>query len=276
MKILQFKRGTTDSDSKRTSLTPGELYINTNNDSVWVGKENGQFQIGSYQSVVTDISANQSATDPTKVVLNITKKFANGSTSITPVTADISGTVDIANRLTTGSTSNQKIFYLSSGYPRVNTGVIGTGSESRPIYYNDGFKEITSLDIGQIKVTTITGQLQNKNVKFDNCVLSDIDYVQSKNRLSKTLFVGPNGETVSASVVNKGRVYAVTAWSPVDMEQSNVFILSVANSTTTIINSSSITYNQHSIKYNSSNRKIYYCIQDEPDQGYITSIQCIG
>ena len=43
MKILQFKRGKSDDDSKRTTLNAGEMYVNTANNSVWVGKESGQF-----------------------------------------------------------------------------------------------------------------------------------------------------------------------------------------------------------------------------------------
>lgn len=160
MNIIQFKRGTADNDSKRTTLNAGEIYVNTANNSVWVGKESGQFQIGSYGEVVTNISSDASS-DPTKAKFIVTFKTASGSTRTQGIEANISGTVASAQRLTSnagkdGTSGIMNPIYFSGGVPRAMQSTIG--SITQPVYIKDGKVTECEQMLTGIKVATTSNK----------------------------------------------------------------------------------------------------------------------
>lgn len=137
MNILQFKRGTADDDSKRTTLNAGEIYVNTANNSVWVGKESGQFQIKSKPKIGVDIVnssdaivnefitkldiINDGANKPT-----VFRIYKNGSNSYEEKTISIQTSTSNA----TNAQYAQKIGTSSS--------LTTAGSTSRPVWVNSG------------------------------------------------------------------------------------------------------------------------------------------
>lgn len=197
MNILQFKRGNSDSDSKRTDLQSGELYVNTSNESVWVGKDSGQFQIKSKPVLGVDI-VNANNTVISKLVKDFTiTSTGTGGASVVNITYSddstaqrnitISGTVANAANATNsqyaryigtsashpaiGSTT-KPVYVNSSGQISVLSPDYNIGSGSLPVYYNKttGFtpvdtlqnlvyttKKITNANNGIILVTSTYG-----------------------------------------------------------------------------------------------------------------------
>ena len=163
MNIIQFKTGTSDSDGKRTGLEAGELYINTNNQSVWIGKGAGQqFQLGCFDEVVTKIDS-VTGSDPTKAKFVVHTKKANGTIPAPyEITAKIDGTVDYAKKL------------VSSG----STGR-SAGNTDKPIYFKDGIPTDISVTTGGKKL-----------VKFDNGKITE--YNTKIGEINKPVYYNPD------------------------------------------------------------------------------------
>lgn len=153
MNIIQFKRGT--NQPTNNSLSDGELYIDKNTNSLWIGDETEtssgrMFQIKAKPVLGIDIINANGTVIPKAIqdftitngtggnsVFNVT--YTDGSTSSKPVT--LSGSVASATRLTSnagadGTSGVMNPIYFSGGVPVAMTKTIG--SSSKPVYINKG------------------------------------------------------------------------------------------------------------------------------------------